>query len=299
MTTQALLDALPVPATSSRRSVNGITLHVVEAGPESGPLVILLHGFPEFWWGWRRQIGPLAGAGARVIAPDQRGYNLSDKPRGVGAYDLDTLAADVVALAEAHGRRTFRLVGHDWGGLVAWWTATRHPERVERLAVLNAPHPEAFGPYARAHPSQMRKSAYVAWFQLPGLPEWSLARHDHAALRRALRGSSRRGTFSDADLAAYAEAWAREGALTGMLNWYRGLRGRPRAAGARVAAPTLLIWGEGDLFLERGLAPASLALCDRGEAAWFGTATHWVHLEEADAVNRRLAGHLLGGPGTP
>ncbi|HEX2553184.1 MAG TPA: alpha/beta hydrolase [Microvirga sp.] len=292
MTTQALLDTLAVPATSSRRTVNGIALHVVEAGPAGGPLVILLHGFPEFWWGWRRQIAALAEAGCRVVVPDQRGYNLSDKPRGVRAYGLDRLAADVVALADACGRRTFHVVGHDWGGLVAWWVATRHPERVERLGILNAPHPEVVGPYARAHPSQARKSAYVAWFQLPWLPEWSLARRGFAALRRALRGSSRRGTFPDADLAVYDAAWAQAGALTGMLNWYRALRHRPSAPGVRIAAPTLLIWGEGDLFLERGLAEASLALCDRGEAAWFETATHWVHLEEAEAVNARLVAFL-------
>jgi pimeloyl-ACP methyl ester carboxylesterase len=292
MTAQALLDTLSVPVTSSRRAVNGVTHHVVEAGPADGPLVILLHGFPEFWWGWRRQIGALAAAGFRVIVPDQRGYNLSGKPRGIGAYDLDTLAADVVALAERCGHPTFRVVGHDWGGLVAWWAATRHPDRVERLCVLNAPHPEVFGPYARSHPSQMLKSAYVAWFQLPLLPEWSLARDGHGALRRALRGSSRRGTFSDADLAVYDGAWAQAGALTGMLNWYRALRRRPRATGARVAAPTLLVWGERDRFLERGLAQASLALCDRAEAAWFEDATHWVHLEEAEAVNRRLVAFL-------
>lgn len=292
MTAQALLDALPVPAASTRRAVNGLTLHVVEAGPADGPLVILLHGFPEFWWGWRRQIGALAEAGCRVIAPDQRGYNLSDKPKAVRAYDLDTLAADVVALAEGYGRRSFRVVGHDWGGLVAWWVATRHPERVERLAVLNAPHPEVFGPYARSHPSQMLKSAYVAYFQLPLLPEWSLARNGHYALRRALRGSSRPGTFPDEDLSTYEQVWAQDGALTGMLNWYRALRHRPRIPGARVTVPTLLLWGERDRFLERGLAEASLARCERAEAVWFESATHWLHLEEADAVNRRLAGFL-------
>ncbi len=292
MSTQSLLDSLPVAATSARRSVNGITLHVIEAGTDSGPLVVLLHGFPEFWWGWRRQIGALAQAGCRVIVPDQRGYNLSDKPEGVRAYGLDTLAADVLALAEAYGRRTFSVVGHDWGGLVGWWAAMLHPERIERLAILNAPHPEVFGAYARSHPSQIRRSAYVAYFQLPGLPEWSLGRNRFAALRRALRGSSRPGTFSDADLSVYDAAWSPEGALTGMLNWYRALRHRPRAPGAQVAAPTLLLWGERDLFLEKGLAQASLALCERAEVVWFETATHWVHLEEAEAVNERLVGFL-------
>jgi pimeloyl-ACP methyl ester carboxylesterase len=143
----------------------------------------------------------------------------------------------------------------------------------------------------------MLKSAYVATFQLPRLPEWSLARDGFGALRRALRGSSRRGTFADEDLALYQEAWSRDGALTGMLNWYRALRRRPRVPGARVTVPALLLWGERDRFLEKGLAEASLALCDRAEAVWFGTATHWVHLEEAEAVNRRLAGFLAPSKG--
>ena len=114
--------------------IRGLRLHVVAAGPDDGPLIILLHGFPEFWYGWRHQIGPLAEAGFRVVAPDQRGYNESDKPEGIAAYGLDELAADVAAIADAFGRETFDLVGHDWGGVVAWWTALRYPLRVRRLS---------------------------------------------------------------------------------------------------------------------------------------------------------------------
>src|SRR3954451_6901597 len=128
---------------------NGVRLHLVEAGPEAGPPVILLHGFPEFWYGWRHQIGPLADAGFRVIVPDQRGYATSEKPRQVSAYALDTLAHDVLGLIESTGRPRAAVVGHDWGAIVAWWVAVRHPERVERLAVINGPHPIAFRGYLR------------------------------------------------------------------------------------------------------------------------------------------------------
>jgi pimeloyl-ACP methyl ester carboxylesterase len=130
-------------------TTNGVTLHAVHSGPEGGPLAILLHGFPEFWYGWRHQIGPLAGAGHRVLAPDQRGYNTSDKPVRVADYALDLLAADVIGLIDAAGagRARAALIGHDWGGIVAWWAALRYPERIERLAVLNAPHPVAFRRY--------------------------------------------------------------------------------------------------------------------------------------------------------
>jgi len=120
---------------------SGLRLHIVAAGPTDGPVVVLLHGFPEFWYGWRHQIGALSEAGLRVVAPDQRGYNLSDKPLGIAAYRLDRLAEDVVGLAAALGRERFAVVGHDWGGVVAWHLAARFPERVTRAAILNAPHP--------------------------------------------------------------------------------------------------------------------------------------------------------------
>ncbi|WP_262298516.1 alpha/beta fold hydrolase [Microvirga sesbaniae] len=280
--------------TGSRHRVGAVTLHAVEAGPEDGPLVILLHGFPEFWWGWRSQIGPLAEAGFRVLAPDQRGYNLSDKPAGRRAYDLDILAGDVVGLADALGRETFSVVGHDWGGLVAWWTASRHPDRVEKLVVLNAPHPSVAGAYMRAHPSQMFRSLYVGFFQIPRLPEAMLSANGHRSLKDALRRTSRPGTFSDEDLARYETAWSRPGALTAMLNWYRALPFRPDMKDPAVLPPTLVVWGTGDRFLERGLAEASLALCRSGSVRWIETATHWVQHEEPDAVNAALADFLKG-----
>jgi pimeloyl-ACP methyl ester carboxylesterase len=234
----------------------------------------------------------LVAAGLRVAVPDQRGYNLSDKPRGARSYGLDTLAGDVVALADVYGRQRFHLVGHDWGGLVAWWAASRHPQRIERLVILNAPHPAVAGAYARRHPSQLLKSSYVGFFQLPLLPERMLAQDGFARMCRALRGSSRRGTFSDDDLARYRHAWAQPGALTGMLNWYRALRYRPTMPNPRVNAPTLLLWGVRDRFLERGLAEASLALCQAGRPVWFEQATHWLHLEEANDVTDEMVEFL-------
>jgi len=156
------------------RLPSGICLHVANAGPTDGPLVVLLHGFPEFWYGWRHQIAILAEAGLRVVAPDQRGYNLSDKPAGIAAYRLDTLAEDIVGLAAALGGERFAVVGHDWGGVVAWHLAARFPERVTRAAILNAPHPATLRSYARRRPGQLLKSWYVGFFQLPRLPELAL-----------------------------------------------------------------------------------------------------------------------------
>jgi pimeloyl-ACP methyl ester carboxylesterase len=272
--------------------VNGIALHCIEAGPEDGPLVILLHGFPEFWWGWRYQIGPLADAGFRVLVPDQRGYNLSDKPEGRRAYDLDILARDVVGLADALGRQSFSLVGHDWGGLAAWWTASRYPDRVSKLVVLNAPHPNVAGAYMRSHPSQMVRSLYVGFFQIPFLPERMLSANDHRSLKDALLRTSRPGTFSDEDIGIYEKTWAQPGALTAMLNWYRALPFKPSMKDATVRPPTLVIWGSKDRFLEKGLAEASLSLCEEGSVRWMENATHWVQHEEPEAVNAVLVEFL-------
>jgi len=273
--------------------VNGTTLHCVEAGPKDGPLVLLLHGFPEFWWAWRYQIEPLSRAGFRVLAPDQRGYNLSAQPEGRRAYDLDTLAQDVIGLSDALGSGTCSLVGHDWGGLVAWWAASRFPDRVGRLVAINAPHPAIAGNYMRRHPSQILRSSYIGFFQLPYLPEALFAARDYQILKRTLLRTSRAGTFSEQDLAEYAKAWSRPGALTGMLNWYRALSLKPlHRPSEKLAMPVLAIWGMQDRFLEFGLCEDSLALCAGGRAMPLRQATHWVHLEEAETVNGALLDFL-------
>ena len=275
-------------------ALDGIDLYTVEAGPPDGPLLILLHGFPEFSYGWRHQIGPLAAAGFRVVVPDQRGYGRSGKPEGIDAYRLHLLGADILALARSCGRERFSLVGHDWGGIVAWWVAARHPEAVERLAILNAPHPDVAWSFVRRHPTQLLRSFYVALFQLPGLPERLLAAGDYLLLRRALSRTSWPGAFRPEDLAIYRDAWARPGALSGMLGWYRALIRRPPKPVGRVTVPTRILWGRRDRALAPGLADASLALCDRGRITWFADATHWLPHEEPKAVSADLVAFLGG-----
>ncbi len=276
-------------------ATNGIQLHAVEAGPEDGPLLILLHGFPEFWYGWRHQIEPLAEAGFRVLVPDQRGYNLSDKPRGIRSYGIDVLARDILGLIDDAGREKVFVVGHDWGGAVGWWLGARHPERLEKLGLLNIPHPMVMGRYVTTHLSQARKSWYIFYFQLPGLPERSLRAGNWKLAEKSLRVTSRRGTFSDADLIAYREAWSRPGAATGMIHWYRAaLRARPPwPRDPRVRVPTLLIWGTRDRALEKEMAQPSIDLCDQGRLVYLDDASHWVQHEEPDAVNALLADFFL------
>jgi pimeloyl-ACP methyl ester carboxylesterase len=287
---------------STTMQTNGIRLHVCQAGPENGPLVILLHGFPEFWYGWRAQIEPLAQAGYRVLVPDQRGYNLSDKPAGVAAYRISELAKDVTGLVEAIGREKAFLVGHDWGAAVAWQTAIQYPDRIEKLAILNVPHPQVMQRFLLRSPRQILKSWYIFFFQLPWLPEAVLRAGDYQGAARALLRSAQAGTFSPQDIAAYKEAWRQPGALTGMIHWYRaifrsslGVMLRPKkrsaqgpAVSRRVKPPTLILWGKNDIALSHTMAQPSLELCENGRLVFFENATHWVQHDEAQAVTQQL-----------
>jgi pimeloyl-ACP methyl ester carboxylesterase len=280
---------------------NGIRLHCVQAGPPEGALVILLHGFPEFWYGWRNQIEPLAQAGYRVLAPDQRGYNLSDKPQAVSAYRIDILAADVVGLIQALGRERALLVGHDWGAAVAWHTAMHYPQAIVKLGILNVPHPAVMVRTLRSNFRQIMKSWYIFFFQLPRLPEWTLSRNHYAAMRRMLKASSRRDTFSAEALDRYVQAWRQPGALRSMIHWYRALFRSVVAAterpveGAhprRVEPPTLMIWGARDIALDRSMAQPSIELCNQGRLVFFEQATHWVQHDEPEQVTRLLLDFL-------
>jgi pimeloyl-ACP methyl ester carboxylesterase len=272
----------------------GVRLHAVVAGPEDGPPVVLLHGFPEFWYSWRHQIGPLAAAGFRVVAIDQRGYHRSDKPPAVKDYALDRLADDVVAVLDHMAFRRAAVVGHDWGGIVGWWLAMTRPDRVSRLAVANAPHPVAMRAKVEGSWAQLAKSWYVFAAQVPGLPEAVGRWTDYRFLVQSLTRTARPGTFSPAELAAYRAAWAVPGALTGMVNWYRAaVRHRPAPPSrGRVTVPTLILWGNRDRFLSRDLPDLSAALCSDARVVRFPDATHWLLHEEPAAVAAVLLSFL-------
>lgn len=265
-------------------------------GPESGTPVILLHGFPEFHHGWRKQIPALAAAGMYVIVPDQRGYNTSDKPRGISAYDVDTLAADIVGLLDHFGIEKAYIAGHDWGAVVAWTLSLNHPERLKKLAILNVPHPDVMMRFILENPEQRKKSWYVFFFQIPFVVEWILRRDHFRNLARMLVGSGRKSTFTRDDIEGYKQAWAQPGALTGMINWYRAIFWRSATHALRrrnlpvrkVEAPTLILWGKNDVALSHKMVQPSLDLCTNGRAVFFENATHWVQHDEAEAVNKNL-----------
>jgi epoxide hydrolase 4 len=265
---------------------NGVRLHVAEAGPAEGPLVVLLHGFPEFWFAWRRQWPALADAGYRVWMPDQRGYNTSDKPAGVRPYRMAEVTADIVGLIDAAGCERAAIVGHDWGAVVAWRLAMEHPERVERLVILNGPADSAMRRVLWRSPRQMLRSWYAFAFQLPWLPENLLMRDAGRKMAKALQADARIGAFSASDLERYREAWLQPGAMRSMVNWYRAaMRYPPARSLLRVTPKTLVLWGKRDRYLLPCLAEESLALCDRGRIEFLDQATHWLQHEDPEVVN--------------
>jgi pimeloyl-ACP methyl ester carboxylesterase len=287
-------DAPSSPAVEHRFVDAGLVkLHVAIVGPPDGQPVILLHGFPDHWIGWKHQIPALAAAGYRLIIPDQRGYNTSDKPAGVRPYALRRLVEDVLLLAKALDIERFHLIGHDWGGIVAWGVAAEAPARVERLVILNAPHPDALFGYALRSPTQFLRSAYVGFFQFPWLPEALLSARGSKILERALVRTARPGAFFDEDLALYRQAWRQPRALTSMLNWYRALRYRPSYPDL-IDTPTLVLWGEKDTALEPGLAEASARHGADARVVFFPDATHWLHREAPQAVNEQILDFLAG-----
>jgi pimeloyl-ACP methyl ester carboxylesterase len=263
-------------------------LHYVEAG--EGPLIVLLHGFPEYWYGWRLQIKPLAAAGFRVVAPDMRGYNLSSKPDGVAAYDLDHLTADIRDLIHERGAQSASLVGHDWGGSVAWATAMSHPEVVDRLDILNAAHPRKLSEGLH-HPGQLRKSWYFFFFALPELPESVVHANNWHFFRHFLHDAN--PAYTPEEMDRYIAAWSQPGAATGMINYYRSSVRTPakKAAAAiqPIKAPTLVIWGQRDQYLGEELAePDHDDVPNLERVERLPDASHWVHHDASERVTQLL-----------
>jgi pimeloyl-ACP methyl ester carboxylesterase len=274
-----------------------LRLHYVEAG--HGPLVILLHGFPETWWSWRYQVQPLVDAGFRVIAPDLRGFGETDKH---GPFDLDTTAGDVCALIESLAEKKARIVGHDWGGGLAWHLAAKRGEFVERLVVLNCPHPSVMRKALLTKPSlgQLRRSWYMFFFQLPGLPEWLLTKNDAEIVAKMLKAASMdRAHFTEEDVRPFRDAIQRPGAASAMLGWYRAAIGQGLAHPTKspsdglITADTLLVWGKADPALDYDvLVPGTEAYAPKLKVKQIEGAGHFVHAERPDAVNPILRDFL-------
>lgn len=270
-----------------RVETNGIALNVAFAGPEDGKPVLFLHGFPDAWFSWRRQIEALAQKNFRLIVPDQRGYNLSDKPARVEDYRSDLLVGDLIGLMDSLGYERFSLAGHDWGGIISWLLALEYPHRLEKLAILNAPHPAVFRRLVRSSPEQMLKSWYILFFQLPQVPEFLNKAMDWQVVLSQLPEM----TWQEQQ--EYRKAWEQDSAFSSMLNWYRAAMSfPPHPAAETLSVPTLIIWGDKDKYISSSLAEASWKKCSSGKLLRFPDAGHWVYIDECEKVNQALIEHF-------
>jgi epoxide hydrolase 4 len=291
------------PPTPELVNANGLSFEVHTAGdPASDRLALLLHGFPEHAFSWRHQLPLFAKLGYRVWAPNQRGYGASSKPKGVASYRIEALVADVAALIDASGARHVTLVAHDWGGLVAWEFAARRTRPLERLVILNVPHPMRFREELASNRAQRRRSLYAAFFQLPWLPEWFFRRNGAAAIEQAFRGMAiDKSRFPDDVLDVYKRNVLQPGALTAMLNWYRaagrrfgGLGAKDGAAYPIIETPTLLIWGEEDAALGKETTFGTERYVKDLTIRYLPGVSHWVQQEAPEAVNQILEAWLEG-----
>jgi epoxide hydrolase 4 len=273
--------------------VNGVKLHCTVAG--SGPLVVLLHGFPEFWYSWRHQI-PVLAKHFTVVAPDLRGYNTSDKPPRIADYKLPILVEDVVQLIHAYGEQQAIVAGHDWGGMVAWAIALSRPDVVTKLIALNIPHPRLFLQNLLTNSQQRRRSWYTYLFQLPWLPEAAFRANNFEAIERAFRGMAvHKHRFPDHVIDAYKQAMAQPGALTNSINYYRAT-GRDVFDFANLdpvaTMPTLVIWGEHDAALGKELNNGLERYVPDLTLHYIPDASHWVQQDRPDLVNRYMMNFL-------
>lgn len=290
---------------SEYAEVNGVRLHYVTTG--QGKLILFLHGFPEFWYGWKRQLEEFA-RDHRAVAPDMRGYNLSSKPAELAQYELTVLVEDVRALAEHLSPEQFTLVGHDWGGVVAWAFAAAHPEHLEKLIIINAPHPAVFDRELRQNPGQQQASQYMLIFRTPAA-EQILAAGNFANLEATvLKPGLQRGYFGPEDREAYLQAWSQPGALTGGLNYYRAAQAGPAAAGGEkgqemraqvralhIAVPTLVIWGEKDPYLLTGNLNGLEEFVPDLTVRRVPKGSHWVAHEYPELVNGYIREFIAQG----
>ena len=280
-----------------------IKLHYVEEnsrgrpGPDAkgnGDLTLLLHGFPDYHAGWKAQLPALAEAGFHAVAPDLRGYNLSDKPEGVLAYDLDVLVDDVLDLIQVLGAPRSHIVGHDWGAIIAWRFAMKYPEWLDRLAIVNVPHPAHVPVRWLLDPVQLFKTWYVLFFQLPVLPENRIANNDFANLKRVYFGQKK--AFDPDEIEGYIEAARRTGNMNGPVNYYRAMVRTGLLPWKRkittIQHPVLVLWGDDDPALQKSLAEPPPRWVPNAEVIHFPDAGHWVHKERPDEVNAILTGFL-------
>jgi pimeloyl-ACP methyl ester carboxylesterase len=271
-----------------------VKLHFAHIGPDHGKMVLFLHGFPENWYTWKKQLHFFASKGYKAVAFDQRGYNLSSKPKFVHDYRIDILAIDVINVIKFFHRKKVILVGHDWGANVAWWTTLRFPQYIEKLVILNVPHPFVMKKLLKTNVRQMLRSWYIFLFQIPILAEFFSSFQRGLMLSFLMTSSAQKGTFSKKNLSYYRNTWNKE-TVYAMINWYRGMKlgSERRLKYIKVKPEFLLLWGLKDKFIGwEGIQP-SLKLCDKPSYKIFPKNTHWLIHEIPDKINQNIFDFLI------
>jgi epoxide hydrolase 4 len=290
---------------SEYAEVNGVRLHYMTAGQSK--LIMFLHGFPEFWYEWKKQVAHFS-SDYQAVAPDMRGYNLSSKPADVAEYELKLLVEDVRALADHLGHKRFVLAGHDWGGVVAWAFAAAYPEYLEKLVIINAPHPAVFDRELRQNPAQQQASQYMLRFRTPAAEQMLTVGNFLALQETLLQPGITQGYFGPEDREAYLQAWSQPGALTGGLNYYRAAHAGPPTGGEqrseelaaqlqalKIAVPTLVIWGERDPYLLTGNLNDLEQYVPDLTVRRVPDGSHWVVHEKPDLINSYIRDFIESG----
>jgi pimeloyl-ACP methyl ester carboxylesterase len=264
-------------------------IHYISAGNPANDTIIFLHGFPEFWYSWRKQIAYFS-KDFHVIAPDLRGYNKSFKPQKIKDYKVDAIANDVIEIMDHLGKEKVIIVGHDWGAVIAWHLLLLYENRFSKGVILNVPHPLVFKNKLSSDIKQFSKSWYVFFFQIPFLPAWILSLNNFERIAKSLEETSLRDSFTKSDLEKYKLAWANENAMKHMIMWYKAAFRNPSQAKVyqdkKVNIPLKIIWGKNDLALVPEMAKESLAYCEQGDLTYLEDATHWVQQDCPEEVNR-------------
>lgn len=266
-------------------------IHYVSAGDAANDTIIFLHGFPEFWYSWRKQIEYFSKE-FHVVAPDLRGYNKSFKPQKVDDYQVDKIANDVIEIIDHFGKEKVTVIGHDWGSIITWHLVSLYEHRFSKGVILNVPHPLAFKKKLTSSFQQLLKSWYIFFFQIPFLPAWAMGLNNFERPAKTLEETSVKGSFTQNDLEQYKIAWANENAMKYMIMWYKAAFRNPSQAkvyeGKKVTIPLKIIWGKNDLALVPEMAEESLEYCTLGDLSYLDNATHWVQQDRPDEVNRLI-----------
>lgn len=270
-----------------------LTFHIAHSGPANGELILFLHGFPENWLAWKKQLLFFGGKGFKAVAVDQRGYNLSSKPKFVYNYRIDLLAVDIYKIVKFFHRKKVILVGHDWGANVAWWTALRFPQLIQKLVIINVPHPLVMKKMMNTNFRQTKSSWYIYFFQIPIIPEFLLSMRKSFLLSVLMTSSAKKNSLKRSLLSYYRHSW-NYSSIHSMINWYRGMKlgSDKKLSSIKVKPDVIILWGLKDSFIRSENIKPTINLCENPRTIIFKYNTHWLIHEAPEKVNTAIFNFL-------